>query len=1090
MAAALLFASCGGSRDGAPTSAARGTGTVSFSAVWQAPPPGASTVVDFPGAPAGGAAARGTVRPMAIDVCDDYGIDWVTMEVWSNGVRVKDGRFECWRHQGTLTEVPAGDNLALRVFATVSGFTTPFWELSGGANFTLSASEAKRFDNIVMSYIGPDGSPPGVVSFGPDNNAQDIPATAAVRFNLSEPMAPGSVTAAGAVLLTDADGASVPGTTVYDNASFTGLFLPSSRLAAGVRHNVALSTSMTDRAGRGLIYPVSWSFIVDEPGGWGPAGYIENAAGGALYPAVAIDAGGNAIAVWYQSDGTRNNIWANRYTPSGGWGTAVLIETDNAGPAQNPAVAMDGSGNAVAVWEQSDGIRSNIWSNRCNASGAWGIAEPIETDNAGPAFSARVAVDNGGNAVAVWTQFDGTRNNIWANRYTTSGGWGTATLVETDNTANAGSPAVAMDNTGNAVAVWEQSDGTRTNILANRCNASGAWGTAEPIETDNAGGAYSPQVAMDGSGNAVAVWQQSDGTRNNILANRCNASGVWGTPAPVETDNAGDAYSPQVAMDAGGNAFAVWAQSDGTRYNIWANRCSASGVWGTAALIETENLGNASSPQLAMDAAGNLWAVWSQLDATRSNIWANRCNASGAWGTARIVASTAGQPAYSPRVALNAGGDGVAVWYQSGPTGYSILASRYVAPGTWGTAAPAESDDTASKQDAQLAADGSGNAVAVWTRWDGVRNHIWANRYTPSGGWGTATPVETDGTVDSQGPRVAMDAGGNAVAVWYQNDGLRNNIWANRYTPSGGWGTAMLIETDNAGDATMPQVAMDRRGNAVAVWHQHDGMRNNIWANRYTPSGGWGTARLIEGDNAGGAQNPQVAMDRGGNAVAVWSQSDGTRYNIWANRCNASGVWGTAVTVETDNAGDAYSPQVAMDGSGIAVAVWSQSDGTRQNVWANRCSPSGVWGTAELLETDNAGHALMQRVAMDGSGNAVAVWRQSDGTRLHVSANRCDASGVWGTAERIETDDAADADWPAVAMDGSGDAVAVWQRYDGADYSVWANRRGASGAWGTARRVETGVGGGATYPQVAMDGSGNAIAVFLVPNQVWCNRTN
>ncbi len=48
----------------------------------------------------------------------------------------------------------------------------------------------------------------------------------------------------------------------------------------------------------------------------------------------------------------------------------------------------------------------------------------------------------------------------------------------------------------------------------------GDWGTAELIETDNAGSAYDPQIAFDSSGNAIAVWKQNDGTRENIYANR------------------------------------------------------------------------------------------------------------------------------------------------------------------------------------------------------------------------------------------------------------------------------------------------------------------------------------------------------------------------------------------------------------------------------------------------------------------------------------------------------------------------------------------------------------------------------------------
>jgi len=86
---------------------------------------------------------------------------------------------------------------------------------------------------------------------------------------------------------------------------------------------------------------------------------------------------------------------------------------------------------------------------------------------------------------------------------------------------------------------------------------------------------------------------------------------------------------------------------------------------------------------------------------------------------------------------------------------------------------------------------------------------------------------------DAYYPKIAIDANGNAVAVWSQYDGTRLNIWANRYVAGTGWGTAALIETDNAGAAVLPRVAMDANGNAIAVWVQFDGTRNNVWANRY-----------------------------------------------------------------------------------------------------------------------------------------------------------------------------------------------------------------------------------------------------------------
>jgi hypothetical protein len=1027
-------------------------------------------------------------------VCTDYLVDWVYLEVWSGSNKVAGDRFECSRHTGNLLNVPAGDNLSFRVYATVTGSTNPFWRMQDNITFSLSPGEQKQFNGIVMGYVGPTTAPPQVSSYSPANNATRLPATTVVRFSLDKPMVERTVTDNDAVVLVDGNSTRIPGRTVYDNASWSAVFSPSTRLTAGMRHTVTLSASMTDRAAQGLVSPVSWNFTVYEPGGWRKPLLLETNDNSAGNPQVAMNGSGNAVAVWQQSDGTQNNIWANRYTPSGGWGTAAFIGTNNAWYATNPQVAMDGSGNAVAVWPQSDGLWINIWANRYTPSGGWGTATLIETNDAGDAGFPQVAMDGSGNAVAVWQQSDGIRTNIWANRYTPLGGWGTAALIETDNAGNATNPQVAMDGSGNAFAVWQQSDGTRNNIWANRYTPSGGWGTATLIETSNAGGADSPQVAMDISGNAVAVWQQYDGTRENVMANRYTPSGGWGTAALIATDNTDrDNLNPQVAMDGSGNAIAVWEQYDGNRYNIWAKRYTPSGGWGTATLIENDNGSAGSPPQVAMDGSGNAVAVWEQIDATgRYNIWANRYTPSGGWGTATLIETNNAGNASSPQVAMDSSGNAVVLWAQSDGTRDNIWANRYASAAEWEAATLIETDNAGGATNPQVAMDGSGNAFAVWQQSDGIRYNIWANRYTPSGGWGTGTLIETNNAGDATNPQVAMDSSGNAIAVWSQSDGTYYNIVANRYTPSGGWGTATLIETNNAGNAGSPQVAMDSSGNAVVLWAQSDGTRYNIWANRYTPSGGWGTAVLIETDN-GSVGNQQVAMDGSGNAFAVWQQSDGTRYNIWANRYTPSGGWGTATLTETNNAGDATNPQVAMDSSGNTIAVWSQSDGTRVNIVANRYTSSGGWGTAVLIETDNAGDAHDPRVAMDGSGNAVAVWQQSESpTRRSVWANRYTPSGGWGTAALIETENSGDPFYtPSVAMDGSGNAVAVWTQHDGTYYNIMSNRYTPSGGWGTAVLIET-ENGGAAYPQVVMDGSGNAIAVWQQSDgtrtNIWANR--
>ncbi len=416
---------------------------------------------------------------------------------------------------------------------------------------------------------------------------------------------------------------------------------------------------------------------------------------------------------------------------------------------------------------------------------AFGLATSIETNNEGNASDPQIAIDAKGNALVVWVQHDGKHFHIWSNRYTLASGWGTATLIEHNNAGHASDPQIAVDGNGNALAVWAMHDGSRKNIWSNRFVLGTGWGTATLIENNDVGDASNPQIAIDGNGNALAVWRQFDGTHFNIRANRFTADTGWGAAELIETDNAGDAVGPQIALDANSNALAVWRQSDGTRYNIWANRFTAGAGWGTAELIETDNAGDAKGAHIAFDAKGNALAVWRQSDGKQFNIWINRYttgkNAGNSWGTATLIMNGDAINAAGPKIAF----------------------------------------------------DNQGNALVVWRQSKDTRSSIWANRLSANNGWGAAVLIESDDSGDAIGPQIAFDKNGNALVVWRQSDGKRFHISANRYTPSKGWGKAMLIESNNAGDAVSPQIAFDTNGNAIVVWSQFDGKRTSIRASRY-----------------------------------------------------------------------------------------------------------------------------------------------------------------------------------------------------------------------------------------------------------------
>jgi flagellin-like hook-associated protein FlgL len=105
------------------------------------------------------------------------------------------------------------------------------------------------------------------------------------------------------------------------------------------------------------------------------------------------------------------------------------------------------------------------------------------------------------------------------------------------------------------------------------------WGTAQAIEDDDSGYAYRPIVGMDGQGNAIVVWSQSIGSVYHVLSNRYVPGTGWGTFQFVEAEGIEHTSSPQIAVDGSGNAVVVWMQGSllGS-YDAWANTYSAPDV--------------------------------------------------------------------------------------------------------------------------------------------------------------------------------------------------------------------------------------------------------------------------------------------------------------------------------------------------------------------------------------------------------------------------------------------------------------------------------------------------------------------------------
>jgi hypothetical protein len=463
------------------------------------------------------------------------------------------------------------------------------------------------------------------------------------------------------------EGGEVQGSVGIGETAFVATFTPDEALELSTEYEATLTTAILDVDGRALEQDFRWRFRTLNPG-WGDAEDLQNLTGDAQAPQVAVDQASNALAVWAEFDGTRTNIVASRFTRADLWGVSEAIEATDEN-ATDFDLALHPEGDAIVVWRQSGEGRDSIWANRYTVDGGWGTPERIEADDtlAGDiATTPRVAIDSSGNAIALWyqTPLMGGGFNVWANRYVAGQGWGTAENIETEPPRfRLPHIDVGFDRSGNAIAIWTRRRSqleAEDDLWANRYTAGQGWGTAVVIDARDTT-VVDPVIAVTTDADAHAVWTQGDDDGVLSLWTNVDRAGAWGTAELFDEEDVNRAVTPQIATGPNGTLHAVWSQSDGTFANIWARMYTPAGRWDAPVLIEQpleQDDADAERPRISVDLDGNVFVVW-ELDVRGlSDIWSNNLRAGEGWSDAELIQESATVPA----VAAAPEGRAHAVW--------------------------------------------------------------------------------------------------------------------------------------------------------------------------------------------------------------------------------------------------------------------------------------------------------------------------------------------------------------------------------------------------------------------------------------------
>lgn len=400
---------------------------------------------------------------------------------------------------------------------------------------------------------------------------------------------------------------------------------------------------------------------------------------------------------------------------------------------------------------------------------------------------------------------------------------------------------------------------------------------------------------MDAGGNAIVVWRAAQVGTDTLMAAR-QTDGMWQEAVAVDSPLGAFVGFQRVAMDASGNAVAVWNRS-ASYPTVWASRFSPGSGWRPPErLTSAGDQGpvpqfQGSFPQLALDPAGKGLAVWqsTRLDFPRDwTIWASRLT-EGRWEPAQAIQSP--QLEFGgglPGVAVSADGTGLAVWNERHRGVPGIWANRFRQQTGWATAQPISDEDPLGVSFADVAMDAMGNGMAISLHWvASAVQDIVATRYVAARGW-DAPVIAAANRNSVESPLVAMDPSGNALLIWQEaGPGDVFTLWATRFTNGSGWRQPLLLQ-DEVGTVEPARIAMDAKGNGTAVWRHATADRLDIYAARFNFDGGWGTPEIIGSSPTAGTISSigpaVVAMAPVGVAVACWSQRESGRHVIRARR--------------------------------------------------------------------------------------------------------------------------------------------------------------------------------------------------------------
>jgi hypothetical protein len=252
-----------------------------------------------------------------------------------------------------------------------------------------------------------------------------------------------------------------------------------------------------------------------ENGGWSEAArffYKDGSLGPVMtlgdvtpeWPGIGIDRLGTAVVAWPEPDG---RVVARRVTPGHISALKVIMPAVSGVGYGMVSVGDDRDGDAVICFLRTVNggtfVPAHVWARQWHNTGTLGTVLGLSPSTANATYYHALATDLAGDSMAVWSQWTTSGQTVVYGRRISA----TGTLGSIAQLGAGDRPAVAVDDDGNGLAVWQSPGATsdQTRVDARTISRSGAFGTKVEVSSDG----RVARTAASPSGRFSVIWQQS-----------------------------------------------------------------------------------------------------------------------------------------------------------------------------------------------------------------------------------------------------------------------------------------------------------------------------------------------------------------------------------------------------------------------------------------------------------------------------------------------------------------------------------------------------------------------------------------------------